>query len=259
MRSRHLASAYSPAIANLYWRQRRELSGAAGALGRPGSVWPSWLGFTALFAVVSVLQVFTARQPGPLPGWEWRTALLVAVGMLVMSPALVGVWVSGVVLGIVRETVFDLRSHPAIWNHRHAGVVERLRRIPIVLQRLLLTASAAVSAVTLSTGALRSAVTALPGEPPWPAADVLLYGGLFAVLLALSYLPAAVRLQDTRRALVDAVRPVPREQPDTEWYEHREHLEKLVALDDQRAEGLPAVIAVVAPLITSLASVLLAD
>lgn len=79
-------------MANLYWRQRRELSDLAREVGRAGSVWPWWLGFAGLSAALTVLQLFTARQPGPLPGWGWRAALLVVVGMAVLSPAVVGVW-----------------------------------------------------------------------------------------------------------------------------------------------------------------------
>jgi hypothetical protein len=250
-----------PAVWDLYRRVCHEQRVVSKHGGQSFQVRLLWLGFAALLAAACSMQWVTAR-PGPLAGWPWRTTSLVAVGMLIVAPALVGIWLVAIVLGRVRDIIkaFERPQNGRVsWGGRQTEVLTQLRRIPTLLQRLLVTLSAAVSAVTLSTGALRLAVLTVQPKPPWPPADPLVFGGLFAVLLALSYLPGAVRLQDSRRMFVDAVSPIPRRRPDNDWYEDRERIQKLVIMEDSGNEGVQAAIAIVAPIVASLAAVLLPD
>ena len=138
----------------------------------------------------------------PIAGWRWRSAALFVIGLLIMAPAAVGLWLATGSLIRLRQ---DIAATPTPlegqlhWDARQVDMVTWLTSLRTLVQRLLATLSAAVSAVTLSTGMLRAALLALPHprQPiSYPASAPLLLGLLFSILVALSYLPAAVNLQD---------------------------------------------------------------
>src|SRR5829696_3282424 len=171
-----------------------KVSGIVGLKGqersRPIEVDHLWVLYWLLLVGLLAGNFLTSRSD-PLPAWPWRTTALVAIGMLITAPALVGIWLSAVTLRRLRDAIGALDPPAAgelAWGAPQAEILERLREFPTLLQRLLATLSAAVSAVTLSTGALRLAVLKTPSGSTWPAADPVLYGAWFAALLAL--LPA---------------------------------------------------------------------
>jgi hypothetical protein len=134
--------------------------------------------------------------------------------------------------------------------------VQQLTDLRTLLARLLGALSAAVSAVTLSTGALRVALLAGPHPPSYPLAAPLLLGLFFSMFVALSYLPAAVSLQDACGEFAENVSPVPKNELSKTWTEERQMVEKLLPTGDGTKDAVQTSIAILAPLITSLSGVL---
>jgi len=74
-----------------------------------------------------------------------------------------------------------------------------------------------------------------------------------------SYLPAAIGLQAARREFAGVVAPIPGERLTDTWYEDRERVDKLVAVEDESKEGIQAALAILAPVAASLATILLPE
>ena len=139
------------------------------------------------------------------------------------------------------EIVIDLRTH---------------------LQRYITVLGAMVALATLAKGALRQAILATGGNSSdFPAEYVLLQGAYFTALLALVYIPTYSILAEVGSDLVESIYPVTKGDLDWEqlskWQGNRKSLEGLLQLEGGAVHNLTASVSILAPVATSVMSVLL--
>jgi hypothetical protein len=217
-----------------------------------------WVGYGLLVVAIALGQFFSTGLD-PIAAWPGRSAALFVIGLLIMAPAAVGIWLATATVIRFRQVIAATAARSdgqLLWGEQQARTVQQLTQLRTLLQRLLAALSAAVSAVTLSTGALRVALLAGPHPPSYPLAAPLLLGLFFSIVVALSYLPAAVNLQDTCGQFADKVSPIPTSELSKTWSEDRQRVEKLLPTGDGTKDAVQTSIAILAPLLTSLSAVL---
>ena len=240
------------AVAPFLWRTCREFS--------PATKW-GWVGWLLLSAVVVVLFVRLERAGlyGPAPKYPLahhggRILTLTIAGVtLVLGP---GILALCLIWQRLRTTArADGWSWPAAG--KQAGELLRARER---LAQVLLALGLAVGAVTLATGALRSAVLAyLPQEASrFPALTPWLFGAGATVVLAAGYFPAYFALQGASWRLTDAIYPLEQtDRPDQSWYADRESFIALLKLETGPVESFRTGVVILAPLLGSLLATLL--
>jgi hypothetical protein len=130
------------------------------------------------------------------------------------------------------------------------------------MQRFITLLGAMIALSTLTKGALRQAFLATGGNPvEFPAEYVLLQGAYFTGLLALVYTPTFAMLTGVGANLVENVYPVKEPEFDfgnlSQWQANRKSLEELLQLRSSAADNLQAGISILAPVATSVISVML--
>lgn len=240
------------AVAPFLWRTCREF--------RPATRW-AWVGWLLLGAVVVALFVRLERANlygsgprYPLAHHGGRIlALTIAGVVLVLGP---GILALCLIWQRLRTMVPpDGGNWPAAG--KQAGELLRARER---LAQVLLALGLAVGAVTLATGALRSAVLAyLPQEASqFPALTPWLFGAGATVVLAAGYFPAFFALQGASRRLADAIYPLDRTgRPDQNWYADRASFVALLKVETGPVESFRTGVAILAPLLGSLIATLL--
>jgi hypothetical protein len=150
-----------------------------------------------------------------------------------------------------------------------SALVERADTMPVDVEAYLvlrshLNALLCIAAVILSLGilgtaVLRSAVNAERGGPHFPADYVILYGGIYTLLLLIAYVPVKTSLWYAGADLVHSIMRQPPVESGAiaKWLEDKEKLEKAFNLDITSASALIGPIAVVLPLLSGWLSVLL--
>jgi hypothetical protein len=184
----------------------------------------------------------------PLPHHD---AKLLVLNLLGSAVALAGVAVLARVHFALRHDAFEATA---------AGVSDYLR-LRAVLQQALAIEGAILGAAILAAGALRNVVVAWHNgdDSTYPPEYVLLWGTFFTLLLALLYAPIYRRLLETGRRLVESSCPL--EDPTSpDWlaaYEKRKRLEELLQLGITTSASFRSLIAITAPLASSIASLLI--
>jgi hypothetical protein len=130
------------------------------------------------------------------------------------------------------------------------------------LQRFITLLGAMIALATLAKGALRQAILATGGNPSeFPSEYVLLQGAYFTGLLALVYIPTFTILAAIGSDLVASIYPVTG--PDLDWdnlsrfQANRKSLEELLQLRSGAIHNLRASVSILAPVATSVITVLL--
>jgi hypothetical protein len=254
-----LWGALTPWLVRMNLKLRRELGRGRGwqRLG-----WQDGCYLALLVLLVVVLAILgSTGQPIPA-SVAWRIRWLTRLGLVVVGmPIFTGVW-------LLQETVTRLgatlaaasraeETREVTWEPAARTVFASMMHKRTVLQQLLLAAGLIIGAATLATGALRLAVLAAVPDAPFPPAYPLLYGGFFTVVLAFVYLPAYLSLQRLGNSLVDGCWPVPSAKPDKDWYESRERASAALGLTVSAKDSFQAGAAILAPLLTSVLTVLL--
>lgn len=218
-----------------------------------------WRGYALLVAAIALEQFFLTRLH-PIAAWRWRSTALFVIGLLIMAPAAVGIWLATPTLIRLRQVIKATTAGSdgqLLWGKQQTCTVRQLTQLRTLVQRLLAALSAAVSAVTLSTGALRAALLAMRHPPSYPAAAPLLLGLFFSIVVAVSYLPAAVNLQDACGDFAEKVSPIPTTtELSKTWAEDRQRVEKLLPTADDTKDAVQTSIAILGPLLTSLSAAL---
>jgi hypothetical protein len=184
----------------------------------------------------------------PFPHHEWKTFLMSSIGFVVALGAAYGSLLVNVAL--------------ARLTHEAGSDADRLRTylgLRAQLLRLLSISATLLFLATLAQDAKRRAVGALPLPecvPDFGFPRVLLYGLFFTILLALTYIPVFVTLMLTGRNICNSVLPIPSPNDDSwpNWHARRKNLEDLLQLS--LVDTLRSVVAVLAPVIASLTSLL---
>jgi hypothetical protein len=145
-----------------------------------------------------------------------------------------------------------------------------LMRLQETLARMLAIQGAVIGAAVLATAALRRALVAWneyvdahprlhlahAGEIPY--VYVLIYGGVFSLLLALIYFPTFVETQAAGRRIrtLSADLPAPGDQTFDEIYVRRKNLDDLLQLQVATSSSFRAGVAILAPLSTAVIGLL---
>jgi hypothetical protein len=196
----------------------------------------------------------------PLAHHRAKVMLVNLVAVLAAVVAVEGIWYVGAALG------------GAGWSEGTApdGATRDRARVKSYLslreglQRFITFLGAMISLGTLAKGASRHAYIAARGSPvDFPPEYVLLHGAYFTGLLALVYIPTYTRLVAVGGDILDSVFPLTA--PDVElrrlaeWQSNRKSLEELLQLRSGALDNLRASVAILAPLASGTASVLLGD
>lgn len=185
---------------------------------------------------------------------------MTGIDLLIAGLAVIGIWLGGVAALAMKRLAMKLPDAPPGqigWSEKHSTVTADLSRLSILQKRLLVFLSAGVSALTLGSGLLRAAELVWnPSRVPASVHSLLLGGGLFAVLIALSYAPTIINAQDTRSELLSKTIPVPTEAMTSEWCERRELIERVLLPPNSSGTGIQVSIAVLAPVVAALTTAL---
>lgn len=200
------------------------------------------LGYLVAAMTLVVLLVLVRLLSGganpelPVTALQLRTGAVLLIGLIACIPWLAIVWLG-------HATCLELEpEQPADVD----ALVGRLRKLWQLVLTVVTAFAAVVVVAILCSGALRSAfLFAHPdSKDDFPPTNVLLYGALFAILLALITLPLVATWQLRARQLVDRLHPVPSEERTA--LEHRLHLDVSLVKNPLTA------LSVFTPLITSL-------
>lgn len=191
--------------------------------------------------------VLTSPVTDPLPGHRWKLFVLQAIGTAI---ALVGVAEFALVkVGLQSQATGGTSAD-----------VARYLELRSLLQRVLAVEGAILAAAVLAAGALRNAVIAFTDhESSYPREYIFIVGAYFTLVLALLYGPVYRKLLDVGNANLDAACP-PVEPASPEWLatnEKRDALRRYLQLEVTASDSFRAGIAILAPLASALAALLL--
>jgi hypothetical protein len=217
----------------------------------------------AAAAVLAYRFAFPGKTPDlPVQYLTVRTDVVLVAALVAAVPWLAVVW-----LAHAECRNLDEFSEPDIGNE-YAGAIHDASHNPVLFRKavkqllglweLLIFCAGAftlgVVAAVASAGALRGAfVSVYPkraGE--FPPANVLLYGGLFALGLSAIALPMATAWRNRAQQLVEHVSPLPKNgRPTQAWTQERQRLEHLLHLDTPVVRNPLTLVGILAPLAVS--------
>lgn len=199
-------------------------------------------------AVTAYRIIFPGVVPDlPVQSLQTRTGAVLLCGMLAAIPWLTIVWLAHAECRELWQRDDDPLDEP----QAHIRRLERLWQLLIVcVGAFMLGVVAAVAA----SGAIRGAfVSAHPDRADeFPPSNVLLYGGMFALGLAVIGIPMAVAWRNRAQQLVEHMCPLPASgRPSEEWLQERRRIEHLLHLDISILRNPLTILSVFAPLFVS--------
>ncbi|MFB6723916.1 hypothetical protein ACFCV3_27305 [Kribbella sp. NPDC056345] len=183
----------------------------------------------------------------PVQSLQLRTGAVLLCGMLAAIPWLTIVWLAHAECRELWQRDDDPLDEP----QAHIRRLERLWQLLIVCVGAFMLG---VAAAVASAGAIRGAfVSAHPDRADeFPPSNVLLYGGMFALGLAVIGIPMAVAWRNRAQQLVEHMCPLPASgRPSEEWLQERHRIEHLLHLDISILRNPLTILSVIAPLIVS--------
>ncbi|MEM7125690.1 MAG: hypothetical protein AAF702_05155 [Chloroflexota bacterium] len=183
--------------------------------------------------------------------YHWiRMSILMTLGLATVAPAVTGIW-------YVSRTASQIASQSRIHNEH----IEALVWLRVRLQWYITVLGIVVGLVTLATGALRNAILAFDPiqKTTFTVEIVLVYGGLFTLLLAFVYVPVHQSLLRVGRYVRDEAFPInslSRSNWD-EWFSRRNDFEELLHLKSNSYESFQTGVLILGPLLTGLVAILL--
>jgi hypothetical protein len=214
-------------------------------------------------AVTGYRRLFPDAGPDlPVQALEWRTGGVLMAGLLASIPWLTIVWLAHAEchdLGkqSYRRSGDEFRTLMDESNGDPAHLRPAIDRLLRLWQLLLLCVGAftvGVVAAVATAGALRGAfVSAYPNrKAEFPPSNVLLYGGMFALGLAVIAVPMALAWRTRAEELLDHACPLPSNgRPTEEWMAERHRIEHLLHLDHSVLRNPLTILSVIAPLLIS--------
>jgi hypothetical protein len=219
---------------------------------------PGWQPLVCYGVFAVVLLTFLWGRGGAISTFQPDTALpisrgLVLLGVVAAGPAVLGLWL---VYARLRRIAALLSDEPGESRPAKDVLADLLdcRRATGVCLTVLATI---VTTAVVDAGAQRKAFLATGTSPrDFPPEAVLLYGALFTAISLLLYVPIFVAWRGRCQRFVDAVYPLPADaRPDEDWMSGRTRLAQLLGLEQTVAKNLTAAFGILAPLATSVLSV----
>jgi hypothetical protein len=238
---------------------------------RRDATWKRLLGSYAALAGLVYLVTVIFGNPDTLSvaDYAWPRRFFLALGLVASSPSVMGIWVIYWGLSRMKDQIDEVGNAQKLSGKSADAVQARKRQLlsDLLLARtkllaLLSAVGALIGVSVLTTGALRNALLSVRpagGEMvEYPIEYVLINGLFYSALLAVIYIPAYFRLQDRSREYIDMVFPMPDEgHYSSAKYADRDNLGKLLQIDATVGETLQTGLAIIAPLMATLLSVLL--
>jgi hypothetical protein len=227
----------------------------------------SYVVFALLVGLVTV--IFGNPDTLAVADYTWPRNIFLALGLVASSPSVMGIWVIYWGLSRMKDQIAHVENAQkppgASADAVHATRQRILSDLLLARTKLLALLSAVgalIGVSVLAVGALRNALLSVKpvgGKPvEYPIEYVLINGLFYSALLAVIYIPAYFRLQDRSREYIKMVFPVPAEgHYNSDEYTDRDNLGKLLQIDASVAETLQTGVAIIAPVMATLLSVLL--
>lgn len=187
-----------------------------------------------------------------------KLAIVNLIAMIVALIAVAGIW-------DVRTALEATFAENPEGSSPVGSVQERIEILVDLrarLQQFITVLGAMVALATLAKGELRQAILATAGDTAkFPPEYVLLQGAYFTALLALVYIPTYTILAQAGASFVDSIYPITAPDLDwahlSRWRANRKSLEEFLQLQSGAVHNLRASVAIMAPVATSVVSVLL--
>ena len=189
---------------------------------------------------------------------DLKMAIVNFTAMIVSLIVVIGIWYVRAAL----EATFGGKGAGERSVHSVQERIQVLLDLRGYLQWFITLLGAMVAMATLAKGALRQAFLATGGNPAaFPSEYVLLQGAYFTGLLALVYIPTYTILGAVGADLLESAYPI--SAPDLDWENlsrlqgNRKSLEEILQLRSGAVDNLRASVSILAPVATSVITVLL--
>jgi hypothetical protein len=233
------------------------------------ATWKRLIGSYVAFSLLafSVTIIFGHPDTSAVAEYTAPRIIFLVLGLVASGPSVMGIWV--IYWGLERmkdQIVAAGNEQKASGASADEAARRQILSDLLVARTKLLALLSAVGALigvsVLTTGALRNALLSVKPASgkiaEYPIEYVLINGLFYSALLAVIYIPAYFRLQDRSREYIRMVFPVPDEgHYSGNEYTDRDNLGKLLQVDASVGETLQTGLAIIAPLMATLLSVLL--
>ena len=223
-----------------HWRDRSSLK---------TEVLPSAVVLVLLVVTVVAVPAVLSKLPEFIPHLHVKVRFLTGVALILAEVGAVSIWLIRGKLeriaeqGAARQTLqtyLGLRSE-----------LERLLGVLGIIIGMAVLASAALRGIELDYADLHP-----EKNIEFPAENVILYGLVLSLVLALVYLPTYATLQQTGSKLRDAIAPFPGREDFEEGMARRRTLDELLGLRLSATASFRAGVAILSPLIGSVLGLL---
>ena len=208
------------------------------------------MGIATIFGTFLVISPLNT----PLFFFNWRVLALSIVALATSANCFLGL--------LLTNSIAHKRGRPDGFGTMSAGESMReLIRMRSDLRKFLICTTLVVAGIILSIGALRNSLNAyydmVYGEVPGlTSAGILVFGAVYAGLLAVISIPAYVSWRASAQALRDTLYPIPRDgRPSKEWYQGRSNLEILLEMRVGTGQRFAVLAGIASPIIISIISV----
>lgn len=205
------------------------------------------------YAVVGIATIFgTFWVISPLYTslffFNWRALTLSIVTLVASATCFCGLLlINGIAHKRAASRAFDSMS---------AGEsIRELMKMRSDLRKFLICTAIIITAIMVSLGALRNALNAYYETDLTPT-GILVFGAIFAGVLAMISIPAYVAWRASAQALRDDLYPLPRDgRPSKEWYQGRSNFETLLEMQVGTGQRFAVLAGIASPIIISIVSV----
>jgi hypothetical protein len=204
----------------------------------------------AVVGIGTIFGIFWITSPlyTPLYFFNWRALALSLIMLAASARCFCGLLLMN---GIVHKRAAS-RSLVAM----SAGEsIRELVKMRSDLRKFLIYTAVVITGIMVSVGALQNSLNS-SYEIDMASTDILVFGAVFAALLAVISIPAYVAWRVSAQALRDNLYPLPRDgRPSREWYYGRSNLETLLEMRVGTGQRFAVLAGIASPILISIISV----
>lgn len=232
-------------LSGLVWRDFQRVWSLAGKKTRYGTI-----AVYSLVGIATIFGTFWVISPlyTPLFFFNWRALALSVVALVASATCFCG-------LLLINGVVHKRAASRGLDSTSAGELIMELMKMRSDLRKFLICTAVAITAIMISLGAFLNALNAYY-ETDFSSTGILVFGAIFAVLLAVISIPAYVAWQVSAQALRDHLYQVPRDgRPSQEWYQGRSDLETLLEMQVGTGQRFAVLAGIASPIIISIISV----